>query len=81
MVGIHPATVTTWMGEVIEPKWGKKGQYTVQLFDRDDVLLGRAVIALLRRRRGELTLAHAAAIARGELELPPLGHDPRSSPS
>jgi len=80
LVGIHPATITTWNGVVIKPKYGRTGQYSSQVFSRADVLMGRAVIALLRQRRGELTLEHAAAIARGEAELPALGHDPKLSP-
>lgn len=80
IVGIHDATVTTWMGVVVNPVSGRRGQYRVQLFSREDVLLGKAVRLLLENRRGELTLRQAAAIARGEEELPRAGHDPRDSP-
>lgn len=81
LVGIHDGTITTWVRQgVIKPKWGQRGQYPIQVFSRDDVLFGRAVIALMARREGELTSRHAVAIVRGELEQPELGHDPNSSP-
>lgn len=81
LVGIHDGTVTTWVREgIVTPSTSTDNKRHPQLFSPRDVAFGRALRTLMSGRHGELKLRDAAAIVRGELELPELGHDPKKPP-
>ncbi len=80
-VGIDGRTVTRWIAEGhLTPGRARRGGNWVQTFTETDVRFARALRLLLKSRRGELTLRHAVAIVRNEVEPPDPGHDPNDGP-
>ncbi len=80
-VGIDGRTVTRWIAEGhLAPGRARRGRFWIQTFTEGDVRFARALLSLLRSRRGELTLGHAAAIVRNEVQPPDAGHDPNDVP-
>lgn len=65
LVGIHPTTLRRWerLGVVTGRSETVLSSPTTT-FTEADVTFGRRVVALLRERPGQLSLAEAAAIAR-----------------
>lgn len=76
-VGIHGATLGRWIreGVVAEHRMLRNSRW-IQVFKRSDVHFAKAVRSVQKQRHGELSLRQVVAIVRGEMDMPPLGHDP-----
>lgn len=80
-VHIDRRTLTRWISEgLLTPGRVRRDRYWMQTFTAEDVRFARALLWLLKSRRGELTLQHAAAIVRNEVAPPDPGHDPKDVP-
>ena len=76
-VGIDPSTLSRWVNdEVLDPE--RRKPYMQQFFTEEDVRFGRALIALIRRYRGQYTLAQLVEVVRGERELSQFPRSPRT---
>lgn len=79
VVGIASRTLTRWVVEGhLVPTRGRSGRGRhIYLFSKEQVRFGRALEAFLRTRKGEMQLADAVAVVRGEVDPPDEGwHNP-----
>lgn len=64
-VGIHPTTLRRWESEgILAPSSTRVMNLRTNVFSSEDVAFGKKLIALLRKRPGELSLAQAAELIR-----------------
>lgn len=70
-VGIHLTTVRRWEAlGIVKPELRTVLRIPTLIFSEGDVLLGQAIVELLRSNRGTMSLEQAAAIARGTSQRP-----------
>jgi hypothetical protein len=76
-VEIHQSTLGRWIREgVVKPHPAQRNHRWIQLFAKKDVAFAKGVRSMQKQRHGELSLREAVAIVRGDMDQPPLGHDP-----
>ena len=69
LVDIHPTTLRKWERQgLVKPQMAMILRSPTRIFSEQDVAFGQRLIALLRSRRGEISIAQAAVLARRQLD-------------